>query len=127
MCPDDGSVCTEMVPGGFTVCAKEILEATECQAGGMDECCDSSECAEGACYPNPAYPMCGGAQPADMNVCAQDFCQDDSDCQGAGEQFCAPRGVNRNAVRYCMPKTCTTDLDCAAEPGGICAPVRNPC
>ena len=124
-CPHNGSTCTEIVPGGFTVCALEVEEATSCTGSEMDECCDSSECNEGACYPNPVTPSCGGPQPADMNVCASDRCDDDSDC--TAEQFCAPRGVNNNAVRYCMSKACTTDTDCTAQAGGICAPVRNPC
>jgi len=126
VCPDNGSTCTELVPGGFTVCALQVEEATACTGSGMDDCCETSECAEGACYPYPSFPSCGGAQPPEMNVCASDLCENDSDCQGS-DQFCAPRGVNNNAVRYCMPKGCTTDADCNAKADGKCAPVRNPC
>jgi hypothetical protein len=125
-CLGHGEVCIEMVPGGFAVCAVPVEEATFCPGMGPDECCDSSECAEGACFPNPVTPACGGAYPIEMNVCASDQCETDADCQGPNA-FCAPRGVNRNAVRYCMSKACSADGDCTAEPGGICAPVQNPC
>lgn len=130
VCPPDGSTCTEIVPGGFRVCAKIPDEATECLAQGFDECCNSSECSEGACYQNNVMPNfgCGGAQPMDMNVCATDACDSDADCmQGVGQMICAPRGVGGSPIRHCMVAACRTDVDCTAEPGGICAPVQNPC
>jgi len=61
-----------------------------------------------------------------MNVCAEDLCASDSDCQGS-DQFCAAPGVFGNAVRFCAPFRCRTDADCTAASGGICAPVKNPC
>jgi len=49
----------------------------------------------------------------------------DADC-GAGN-LCAPAGTLGRKVRACAPAPCKVNGDCAAEPGGSCAPVRDPC
>lgn len=125
-CPDNGSSCTELVPGGFTMCVVEPMPATQCLNPGVDECCDTSECSNGGeCFEGPVVPWCGGAAPQVMNECALDQCADSSEC---GENnFCVPRGAFGNKVKFCAAALCQHDSDCTTNVGGICAPVNDPC
>ena len=122
-CP--GGTCVEMTPGGWRVCSVPPDPATTCSQPGFDECCDTSECAMGTCLTAPVVPYCGGPQPLDNNVCAVDQCQSDAEC-GAGA-FCSSGPMLGRKVRACIPAACRLDSDCAAEAGGACVPVVEPC
>ncbi|MCC6556082.1 MAG: hypothetical protein IT372_24235 [Polyangiaceae bacterium] len=122
-CP--GSECVEITPGGFRVCRVDPVPATSCQEPNLDECCSSAECDVGECLTQPIVPYCGGPQPAIYNVCAADQCAGDLDC-GEGA-ICAPAGTLGRQVAACAAASCKLDTDCAAEPGGICAPVDDYC
>jgi hypothetical protein len=126
-CP--GSACVEITPGGFRVCKKAVVEATECFAPDFDECCTTAECdvAGALCIASPLTPYCGGPQPIEQNFCATDFCAEDLDCGNDGGSICAPVGTLGNKVRACVAAACKLDGDCAASPGGICAPVSDAC
>jgi hypothetical protein len=60
-CPA-GGMCIELVPGGYRVCQVPPVEATSCEAGRSDECCNGSECATGDCFLGPIRRFCGGAK-----------------------------------------------------------------
>lgn len=122
-CP--GSECIEITPGGFRVCRVIHPEATQC-AGPDDECCTSADCVEGLCLAAPVVPICGGPQPLEYFTCAVDQCQSDAECVSFGG-ICAPAGTLSRKVAACAPASCFTDAECDDEPGGICAPVSDPC
>jgi len=123
-CP--GSECVEITPGGYRVCKEIHPEAMACTGQGVDECCTTADCAQGLCLTAPLVPYCGGPQPLEYNVCAVDQCQSDSECVSFGG-ICAPAGTLGRKVAACAPASCFTDAECNAEPGGICAPVTDPC
>lgn len=122
-CPD-GSECVEMVPGGFRVCANKPPEATTCHHP-MDECCESADCTQGACYSKHLAPVFESCEFGTYNVCAVDACQEDRDCPE--HAVCVPAGIFGKAIRRCLPASCRTDSDCTAQKGGICAPVQAAC
>jgi hypothetical protein len=122
-CPN--GPCVEVTPGGFLVCVDPPAEATMCSGSGFDECCTTSDCAKGTCFPWPLTPYCGGPQPIDHNVCGADQCSTDAEC-GAG-MICSLAGTLDTKVRLCVLAYCKTAADCTDEPGGYCAPVDGPC
>lgn len=124
----NGAPCIELTPGGYTVCASMPDEATMCQGAGADECCDSTDCAAGACYEAVDLQFCGGAFPA-FNVCVDDACTTDADCTASStNSICAPASAFGQPKRFCMTAYCKTDADCTAEAGGVCRLVGNdPC
>jgi hypothetical protein len=96
----------------------------------FDQCCDSSECINGRCFPGPFGPYCGGILPPGNNLCAVDECQVESDCPTPPPSYlyvCAPAMTMGSPVRSCVLSTCRTDADCSAEPGGVCGPVQTAC
>ena len=128
-----GAPCVAIVPGGFRVCAPVPPEATSCvPARPTDQCCTSADCAAtggGRCYFSNGLPFCGGAVPAPANICFSDNCTRDEDCFGGttGEAACVPAGVSGFPGRACLMTFCRRDADCTAEPGGVCATVRDAC
>ena len=122
-----GGRCVELSPGGFRVCKYPVAEATACGSprSGFDQCCTTADCATGRCYAFPITPYCGGAAPIPHNSCADDSCRSNADC--AGTSVCAPAGALGNKTAQCLTGSCLRDTDCTAEPGGICAPVKNTC
>ena len=123
----EGRPCVELVPGGWRVCEDDIPEATSCTGSELDECCETADCSEGACYEAPVVPFCGGILPAPRNVCASDLCENDGDCTGAANRVCLPANVLDRPVRSCFFASCRQDDDCSAEANGRCMPVRDPC
>lgn len=122
-CP--GSTCVEITPGGFRVCKEQHLPAEACLQPDFDECCTTADCPGGStCLAAPLEPYCGGPAPLEYNVCGNDLCASDADCT---DGICTPAGTLGNKVRACAAATCRVDSDCGAEPGGICAPVTEPC
>lgn len=122
-CP--GSTCVEITPGGFRVCKSSYLPVDGCSQPDLDECCNSTECPSGeACLAAPLTPYCGGPAPLEYNVCGKDQCSSAADCPNG---ICAPTGTLGNKVRACYSGSCLVDSDCSAAPGGICAPVVDPC
>jgi hypothetical protein len=121
-CPA-GGMCIELVPGGYRVCQVPPVEATSCEAGRSDECCNGSECATGDCFLGPIRRFCGGAKRLPFNECMTDQCASDGDCTDA---ICAPRGTFA-PVAVCVAGACHTDADCTAEAGGSCVVVTEPC
>ena len=124
--------CIELTPGGYRVCRMPVLEATECQNPGnpgIDECCNSSQCAKGKCYAFPATSYCGGAEPMPHNVCASDGCELGAWCPVGNETtgVCIPGGVFGFKVAGCKLSNCDQDTDCGASPGGVCVPIEDPC
>jgi hypothetical protein len=127
-CPA-GSSCVALTTCGYRVCSEPHDEAPSCQ-GMFDECCNSSECAQGKCYSGPLGPYCGGLQQAPYNMCMTDECTADSDCPPPPAGFvrvCTPAGTFGRAVRTCINASCRIDADCNEEPGGRCAPVQTAC
>ena len=122
----DGRPCVELFVGGWRVCEDPNREATSCTGSPLDECCDSSECAAGACFEVPLVPRCMGVIMMPRNVCAEDQCADSSECVGV-LNTCFPARVLGRAIAACGIANCQTNADCTAEPGGYCAPVREPC
>lgn len=123
-CPPDGD-CVELTPGGFRVCQYPVIEATSCISED-DQCCDSTECEIGLlCLETPILPFCGGVQMVPSNVCAGPTCVSSLDCRGAAA--CVEAGTVGNKVKSCIAAQCSTNADCEASPGGICAPVQEPC
>ena len=59
------------------------------------------------------------------NVCAVDQCAKDVDC--APGQLCAAAGTFGLEIRACVNASCRLDTDCTAHPGGVCAPIQEPC
>ena len=125
LCPG-GSTCTEVTPGGYRVCIGPAVEASACTTGAPDECCTSSDCAQGKCYSTPIAPVCAGVVMQSYNVCASDTCSSDVNCSGVNS-ICLPAGALNRKVRICAPGGCRLDADCTAHLGGICAPVADPC
>lgn len=127
-CPGD-SACIEVTPEGFRVCRLVFQEAIDCQdiISGTDECCTTDQCQEGSrCFDSQAAePICAGVPPVPHNVCAQDECDNDNDCQ-AGE-ICPAAGVFDSAVRRCTAVSCKTDEDCTEEKDGSCATINEGC
>lgn len=119
-----GEACVEVTPGGYRVCQVTYPEATSCD-DPADTCCDTSECASGACFETPIVPFCGGVQPQVMNVCVADQCDSDDVC--GPNTICTPAGTLDRKVRACATAMCKVDSDCGAEAGGVCAPVTDPC
>jgi hypothetical protein len=127
--PEDcgGNPCVEITPGGWRSCTDTVLEATSCTTP-QDECCTTADCAHGLCLQAPLVPYCGGPQPLEYNACATDECQDDSPCSGPGyDGVCLPAPMLGRKIRACMTVSCRVNADCTTEPGGICAPVDDPC
>jgi Cys-rich repeat protein len=60
-----------------------------------------------------------------FNQCAIDQCGQDADCLNG--QICGLAGTLGRQIRACLPAGCKVDADCTAAPGGICAPVKEPC
>lgn len=118
-----GSHCIELVPGGYRVCRETPTEATTCD-GEFDDCCDSSDCATGACYLGPIRAFCGGPVHVPSNVCASDECATDVDCPDGN--VCAPAGTFA-PVATCTYAACRHDSDCTAESGGHCVVAHNSC
>lgn len=126
----DGLGCFELTPGGFRVCEVVVPEATVCDPSGPieDECCSTSECAEGSCHASTSLPYCGGVELPQFNRCVVDECVSDAECSGNGSgAICAPAGVLGQPARKCVTAFCRTSADCTAEAGGYCAPIDNPC
>ena len=126
-CPG-GAVCTEIVPGGFRVCTSEPDDAVDCSDGTVQECCSSADCTPGSkCYNEAILPAhtCGVVSFPPLNVCDWDMCNDQEGCEK--DAVCLPRGAEARPNRDCLPAACRTDADCRVEPGGICAPVEDPC
>jgi len=59
------------------------------------------------------------------NQCGADQCEKDIDC--APNQICGLAGTLGLQIRACVTAYCKIDADCEAYPGGLCAPVREPC
>jgi hypothetical protein len=119
-----GAHCIELVPGGYRVCRETPTEATACDAEKFDECCDTSDCATGACYLGPIRAFCGGPVPVSSNVCASDECATDADCTDGN--VCAPAGTFA-PVATCTYAACRLDTDCTAESGGHCVVAHDSC
>ena len=77
------------------------------------------------CYVGPLVPVCAGIPMPPHNQCGVDQCAKDVDC--ATGQICAPVGTLGVKIRACVNAHCKLDADCTAYPGGICAPVQDPC
>lgn len=122
--------CVELTPGGWRVCTQARIEVDMCsgEGAGVDECgCDDAPICEGgvACLRGPLTPSCGGIAPVSTNMCAIDACTADADC-GEGS-ICSPERVLGRQVRTCMGAPCRTNANCTDSPGGICAPIADPC
>lgn len=121
-CPE--GTCVELTPGGYRVCRVTPVEATGCDAGRADACCDSGDCAIGACYLGPIRAFCGGPLREPANECGAAECSTDADC--ADGTLCAPAGTF-GPVALCVTASCRVDADCNAEAGGHCVVVTEPC
>lgn len=122
-CP--GGACVELTPGGFRVCQTPPEKATIC-GSAFDQCCAGMPCPNNEpCYTGPLVPYCAGIPMEPYNQCAVDQCAQDADC--ASGQICGVAGTLGQLIRACVPAGCKTDADCAAAPGGICAPITEPC
>jgi hypothetical protein len=123
-CPAGGE-CAELTPGGYKVCLSFPKEATVCTNGMpiADQCCKTADCKKGKCYLSTDVPMCGSFDPV-YNECAADACAGDADC--GPQAICAPAGAY-GPVRRCIAAYCKTSAECGAKPGGVCAPIDNPC
>ena len=111
------------INAGYHACQYPVDEATACTGSKLDECCDSSECEQGACFPAPLVPFCGGVQPEEYNACGSDLCATNDDCPGG---VCIPAGVVGNQVAMCVPAQCFGTV-CGQESLSSCALVRDPC
>jgi hypothetical protein len=124
-CPS--GACVPVTPGGFRVCQMPPAPATSCP-GPLDQCCPATQelCPNGeSCYAGPLVPVCTGTPVPMQNQCGVDQCTQDVDC--APGQICALAGTLGLQIRACVTAYCKTDADCAAHPGGLCAPVLEPC
>jgi hypothetical protein len=118
--------CIAVTPGGFRVCFVPPKMATTC-TNAQDQCCPASKpCPSNEpCYLGPLVPACSGAVMIPHNQCAVDQCAKDVDC--AAGQICAPAGTLGLEIRACVNAHCKYDTQCTLYPGGICAPVKDPC
>jgi hypothetical protein len=118
--------CVPVTPGGFLVCVVTPVKATTCNTS-LDQCCPTQKpCANNAqCLVGPLVPVCTGLPQPPHNQCAVDQCMKDVDC--APGQICALAGTLALEIRACVDAHCKVDTDCTAHPGGICAPVVEPC
>jgi hypothetical protein len=127
--------CSEIVPGGYRVCTYHPPFATEPSGslnGGGDECDGSRPCSAGNCYRVEALitPPCYDSSAAWLNRCRSDECASDADCPGG---VCGPPGFSRETlirggfIRQCIPAACRSNLDCTAQPGGVCALIGERC
>ncbi len=119
--------CVAVTPGGYQVCVVPPAPATTCTSA-LDQCCPSTAmlCAGGApCYVGPLVPVCAGTPMAVHNVCGVDQCSTDVDC--APGQICGIAGTLGLEIRACVTAHCKLDSDCNTYPGGVCAPVQEPC
>ncbi|NUP09109.1 MAG: hypothetical protein HOW73_23915 [Polyangiaceae bacterium] len=121
----DGQPCVEVTPGGFKACVIAPIEATECTVP-EDECCTTSDCAEGICVSSATFPWFGPGEPAPFNLCATDLCSVDADCSYEGE-ICAPAGTMGRPVRACVATRCKVSSECTEFGQGACLPVEEPC
>lgn len=124
-CPGDG-LCVAVTPGGYLVCLAPPTPATTCTSP-LDQCCPTTNpCPDSEpCYQGPLVPVCSGAIMSPHNQCAVDQCSQDADC--TGNQICALAGTFGLEIRACVAAYCKLDTDCAAGPGGTCAPAHDPC
>jgi hypothetical protein len=128
-CP--GGTCAEITPGGYRICLQPPVEITSCSspAAPNNQCCTSTDCTNGGkCYSSSSFGQCGGPAMEVYNECLKDQCETDADCLGGGsdvQEICAPAGAFGNPVRSCFPTYCVAG--CTAKPGGVCAPVSQPC
>ncbi len=124
-CPE-GQSCVAVTPGGFDVCQVTPKPVTTCTSS-LNQCCPSSmPCPDGApCYLGPLVPVCAGVVMQPHNQCAVDQCSKDADC--AADRICALAGTLGLEIRACVAAYCMLDTDCAAHPGGTCAPAQDPC
>jgi hypothetical protein len=109
------------------VCVLPPATATSC-TGSLDQCCPATQhlCPKGApCYLGPLVPVCTGIPLQPHNQCGIDQCAKDVDC--APGQICALAGTLGLLIRACVNAHCKVNADCTAHPGGICAPVEDPC
>ncbi|MFT3766484.1 MAG: hypothetical protein QM820_13370 [Minicystis sp.] len=117
--------CVPVTPGGFLVCATPPVKTSTC-GSDLDQCCADKPCPNGEpCYDGPLVPICAGVPIQPHNQCAVDQCSQDVDC--ADGQICAPAGVLGLKIRACVTADCKVDADCNLVPGGMCAPVQEPC
>src|SRR6185437_7740845 len=124
-CP--GGPCVPLTPGGFLVCQEPPSQATSC-TGPLDQCCPDTKsyCPNGeGCYAGPLVPACSGTPMPMHNQCGADQCEKDIDC--APDQICGLAGTLGLEIRACVTAYCKIDADCEAYPGGVCAPVLDPC
>ena len=92
----------------------------------LDQCCPGTPCPNGdPCHRGPLVPICAGAPLEPYNQCAADQCAQDADC--AENQICAPAGTLGRKIRACLTARCKVDAECTLTPGGVCAPVKEPC
>lgn len=122
-CP--GGACVALTPGGFHVCQTPPEPATTC-GSTFDQCCPGTPCADDApCLAAPLVPYCAGIPMEPYNQCAVDQCAQDADC--APGQICSVAGTLGHQIRACVSAGCKVDADCDASPGGVCAPIADPC
>lgn len=122
-CP--GGACVELTPGGFRVCQTPPEKATLC-GSAFDQCCAGMPCPDDQpCYAGPLVPYCAGVPMEPYNQCAVDQCAQDADC--AQGQICGTAGALGQQIRACVSAGCKVDADCASAPGGVCAPIAEPC
>lgn len=101
------------------------MKAAICESP-LDQCCPDKACPNNEpCYGGPLVPICAGIIMEPHNQCAVDQCTQDADC--AQGQVCAPAGTLGRKIRACLAAGCKVDADCNAAPGGVCAPVQEPC
>ncbi len=128
-CP--GGQCVELAPGGYRVCATGHIEAQSCAIADPvpfpNECCQTSECAEGYCVEGPWPQYCGGPAVQTYNYCAADECESAADCTNTPFGVCFPAGSYGYPTATCVTADCQVDSDCADEPGGKCLLVDSPC
>jgi hypothetical protein len=122
-CP--GGACVPVTPGGFLVCQTPPVKATVC-GSTQDQCCAGKPCPGNVpCYAGPLVPFCAGIPMEPYNQCAVDQCTQDAEC--ASGQICALAGTLGVKIRACVAAACKTAADCTTVPGGVCAPVQDPC
>jgi len=78
-------------------------------------CVTSGDCGTGRYF-------CATGEP---NGYCQRECGKDADCPDG--QICAPAGTLNFKIRACVAAGCKVDADCTAYPGGVCAPIDDPC